>query len=60
MAASSGLGHGVADLATRRGPRTVGLVRKPEDIGRVRQSSGCDIVLPDEDGRVLLEFGDSG
>lgn len=49
-AASSGLGHWVAGLAARRGLHTVGLVRKPEDIDRVRQGSGCDIVLLDEDG----------
>ncbi|WP_250470155.1 MULTISPECIES: zinc-dependent alcohol dehydrogenase family protein [unclassified Caballeronia] len=49
-AASSGLGHWIAGLASRRGLRTIGLVRKPKDVAQVRASSGCDIVLVDEDG----------
>jgi NADPH:quinone reductase-like Zn-dependent oxidoreductase len=46
-AATSGLGHWVAGLASRRGLHTVGLVRRAEDMERVRQS-GCDVVLLDE------------
>jgi NADPH:quinone reductase-like Zn-dependent oxidoreductase len=48
-AATSGLGHWVAGLAGRQGLRTVGLVRRRADVGRVR-GSGCDLVIPDEDG----------
>ncbi len=51
-AANSGLGHCVAGLAARRGLRTIGLVRKQQDIERVRQS-GCEIVMLDEDASVL-------
>lgn len=49
-AASSGLGHWVAGLASHRGLRTIGLVRKQEDVERVHVSSGCDIILLDQDG----------
>lgn len=48
-AASSGLGHWLAGLASRQGLRTVGLVRKPEDIDRVQSTSGCETVLLDSD-----------
>lgn len=49
-AASSGLGHWVAGLGARRGLRTIGLVRKAEDVERVRRASGCDVVLLDAEG----------
>lgn len=50
-AASSGLGHCVAEIASQRGLRTIGLVRKHEDVERVRRA-GCEIVLLDDDACV--------
>ncbi|HEX4742167.1 MAG TPA: 2-enoyl thioester reductase domain-containing protein [Caulobacteraceae bacterium] len=46
-AATSGLGRWVAALARRRGLKTIGLVRRAEDVETVRASSGCEIVIPD-------------
>ena len=46
-AATSGLGHWIAGLARSRGLRTIGLVRSPEDVARVR-SSGCGVVIADD------------
>jgi NADPH:quinone reductase-like Zn-dependent oxidoreductase len=47
-AATSGLGRWVAGLASRRGLRSVGLVRRTDDVARVR-ASGCGLVLVDDD-----------
>lgn len=47
-AATSGLGHWLAGLAARRGLRSIGLVRRYEDIPRVKLA-GCDYVLPDQE-----------
>ncbi|WP_414447087.1 zinc-dependent alcohol dehydrogenase family protein [Burkholderia sp. 22PA0099] len=53
-AANSGLGCCVAGLASRRGLRTIGLVRRQEDVERVRQA-GCELVLLDEDASVSAD-----
>jgi NADPH:quinone reductase-like Zn-dependent oxidoreductase len=45
-AATSGLAQWLAALAGRRGVRTIGLVRRSEDIQRVKQG-GCEIVAVD-------------
>jgi trans-2-enoyl-CoA reductase len=47
-AATSGLAQWLAALAGRRGVRTIGLVRRREDVERVRQG-GCEIVVVDDE-----------
>jgi NADPH:quinone reductase-like Zn-dependent oxidoreductase len=47
-AATLGLAQWLAALAGRRGVRTVGLVRRHEDIERVKQG-GCEIVAVDDE-----------
>ena len=47
-AATSGLAQWLAALAGKRGVRTVGLVRRHEDIERVKQG-GCEIVAVDDE-----------
>ena len=47
-AATSGLAQWLAALAGRRGVRTIGLVRRREDIERVKQG-GCEIVAVDDE-----------
>jgi len=45
--ATSGLAHWLAALAGKRGVRTIGLVRRREDIERVNKS-GCEIIVVDD------------
>ena len=47
-AATSGLAQWLAALAGKRGVRTIGLVRRREDVERVKQG-GCEIVVVDDD-----------
>jgi NADPH:quinone reductase-like Zn-dependent oxidoreductase len=47
-AATSGLAQWLAALAGKRGVRTIGLVRRREDVERVRQG-GCEIVVVDDE-----------
>jgi NADPH:quinone reductase-like Zn-dependent oxidoreductase len=47
-AATSGLAQWLAALAGRRGVRTIGLVRRREDIERVKQG-GCEFVVVDDE-----------
>src|SRR5580704_8576715 len=47
-AATSGLAQWLAALAGRRGVRTIGLVRRRDDIERVKQG-GCEIVAVDDE-----------
>ena len=47
-AATSGLAQWLAALAGKRGVRTIGLVRRREDIERVKRG-GCEIVVADDD-----------
>jgi NADPH:quinone reductase-like Zn-dependent oxidoreductase len=47
-AATSGLAQWLAALAAKRGVRTIGLVRRREDVERVKQG-GCEIVVIDDD-----------
>ncbi|MGN4070855.1 alcohol dehydrogenase catalytic domain-containing protein [Burkholderia gladioli] len=58
-AANSGLGHCLAGLASRRDIRTIGLVRRQEDVERVRQS-GCEIVWLDQDQACADQAGLAG
>jgi NADPH:quinone reductase-like Zn-dependent oxidoreductase len=46
-AATSGLAQWLAALAGRRGVRTIGLVRRREDVERVKRG-GCEIVVVDD------------
>ena len=47
-AATSGLAQWLAALAEKRGVRTIGLVRRREDIERVKRG-GCEIVVADDE-----------
>lgn len=47
-AATSGLAQWLTALAGKRGVRTIGLVRRREDVERVKQG-GCEIVVVDDD-----------
>ena len=47
-AATSGLAQWLAALAGKRGMRTIGLVRRPEDVERVKRG-GCEIVVVDDE-----------
>ena len=53
-AATSGLAQWLAALAGRRGVRTIGLVRRREDIERVKQS-GCEFVVVDDEETGTVE-----
>jgi mitochondrial enoyl-[acyl-carrier protein] reductase / trans-2-enoyl-CoA reductase len=46
--ATSGLSQWIISLAKERGIRTIGLVRKVEDVETVRQR-GCDVVIVDDE-----------
>jgi len=47
-AATSGLAQWLAALAGKRGVRTIGLVRRREDVERVKEG-GCEIVVVDDE-----------
>jgi len=47
-AATSGLAQWLAALAGKRGLRTIGLVRRREDVERVKEG-GCEIVVVDDE-----------
>ena len=47
-AATSGLAQWLAALAGKRGVRTIGLVRRRDDVERVKQG-GCEIVVADDE-----------
>ena len=47
-AATSGLAQWLAALAGKRGVRTIGLVRRHEDVERVKRG-GCEIVVVDDE-----------
>src|SRR5215469_10272826 len=47
-AATSGLAQWLAALAGKRGVRTIGLVRRREDVERVKRG-GCEIVVVDDE-----------
>ena len=47
-AATSGLAQWLAALAAKRGVRTIGLVRRREDIERVKRG-GCEFVVADDE-----------
>jgi NADPH:quinone reductase-like Zn-dependent oxidoreductase len=47
-AATSGLAHWLVALAGQRGVRTIGLVRRREDVERIKKT-GCEIVVVDDE-----------
>ena len=60
-AATSGLAHWLAALAGLRGVRTIGLLRRRENVERVKKN-GCEIVVvvthAVQGGKILLRLND--